>query len=238
MTEAMVLREFNIEIIWKDIRNLHLSVYPPNGAVRIAAPLSMKIDAIRVFAVSKLNWIKRQQKKLITQDRESVRLYVDGESHYVWGRRYLLKITEDSRAMGVQLKHNKICLCVRTNLSYEKKQSIMNAWYRQQLKTALHPLIDKWQLLIGVKARRFFIQKMKTKWGGCNTGTASLRFNSELAKKPRSCLEYIVVHEMIHLLEPIHNHRFVALMDKFIPNWRFQRDLLNKSPLSYAHWKY
>lgn len=238
MADTMMLGEFNIEIIWKNIKNLHLSVYPPSGAVRIAAPLSMKIDTIRLFAISKLNWIKRQQKKLMTQDRESIRLYVDGESHYVWGKRYLLKLAEDNRMDGVQLKHNKICLFLRANSSYETKQSIMDRWYREQLKMALPPLIDKWQLLIGVKVQRFFIQKMKTKWGSCNTGTASLRFNSELAKKNRTCLEYIVVHEMIHLLEPSHNQRFVALMDKFMPNWHFQRDLLNKSPLAYAHWKY
>lgn len=226
-----MLGDINIEIERKEIKNLHLSVYPPNGIVKIAAPSSMKMDTIRVFAISKLRWIKCQQQKILSQEREPPRHYIDRETHYVWGRRYLLKVIETNRAPKIQLKHRQIIFYARVNATIEKKQAIMESWQREQLKKALNTLIDKWQPIMGVKVHQVFIQKMKTRWGSCNTGSASLRLNSELAKKPKSCLEYVLVHEMAHLIEPTHNNHFIALMDKYMPDWRFLRDLLNKAPL-------
>lgn len=227
-----------LEVIKKDIKNVHLSVYPPTGKVRISAPLRMNTDTIRVYAISRLQWIKQQQKKLRAQERETPREYLDRESHYVWGKRYLLKVVEQDAAPAVELKHSKLLLCVRPESGKEKKQAVLNEWYREQIKGAVPALIDKWQPLMGVKVRRFFVQQMKTKWGSCNQGTRSIRLNTELAKKPRECLEYIVVHEMAHLLEPTHNSRFIVLMDRFMPRWQFYRDMLNRLPVRHESWSY
>jgi predicted metal-dependent hydrolase len=230
--------EMTIEVIQKDIKNLHLSVYPPNGIVRLATPLNMNLDVVRLFVISKLDWIKRQQKKLSEQERESPRVYLDCESHYLWGKRYLLKIIESKQQQGVQLKYKQLYLYVFPGASKQKKQRIIEAWYRQQVKESVTSLIVKWQPLLKVSVQQVFVQKMKTKWGSCNTSTASLRFNTELAKKPKTHLEYIVVHEMAHLLEPTHNHCFVNLMDRLIPHWRFYREELNHLPLGHEQWKY
>ncbi|MGZ9053164.1 MAG: M48 family metallopeptidase, partial [Rhodoplanes sp.] len=162
----------------------------------------------------------------------------DRESHYVWGKRYLLTLVESDEAPSVELTHRRMILTVRPRTDEEKKQAIVDAWYRAQLKEALPLLIAKWEPLIGVKVGRFFVQRMKTKWGSCNKGTRSIRLNTDLAKKPRDCLEYIVVHEMHHSLEPTHNTRFLALMDRFMPNWRLRRDQLNQLPVRHEEWRY
>jgi len=227
-----------VDVVLKDIKNIHLSVYPPTGRVRISAPLRMGIDIIRVFAVSKLGWIKSQQKKQRAQERETRREYLDRESHYVWGKRYLLTIEERDAAPEIELKHNKMMLRLRPTASYEKKQDILEAWYREQLKAALPPLIEKWQPLMGVKVGRCFVQKMKTKWGSCSHTTGNIRLNTDLAKKPPECLEYIVVHEMVHLLEHTHNNRFAGLMDQFMPKWRFYKEQLNSLPVRHEDWSY
>ena len=227
-----------LDVIKKDIKNIHLSVYPPTGRVRIAAPLRMDSDIIRVFAITKLGWIKRQQQKLQTQARETPREYLDRESHYVWGKRYLLRVVEQDAAPAVELKHSRLLLKVRPNSDKEKKQAVLEGWYREQLKTAVPSLIAKWQPLMGVKVGRFFVQRMKTKWGSCNPSAGSIRLNTELAKKPRECLEYIMVHEMAHFLEPTHNQRFIALMDRFMPRWQFYRQKLNRLPVRHADWEY
>ena len=230
------LGEIAVDVVKKDIKNLHLSVYPPAGKVRISAPLRMNLDTIRVFAISKLGWIKQQQKKLQEQERETPREYLDRESHYVWGKRYLLKVFESDAAPAVELKHNTMHLWVRPGTSEEKKQEVIDEWYRAQLKQAVPALIAKWEPLMGVNVPRFFVQRMKTKWGSCNPNAKSIRLNTELAKKPLECLEYVVVHEMVHLLEPTHNSRFIALMDSFIPQWQFYRDALNRLPVRYEDW--
>lgn len=226
-----------LEVVQKDIKNVHLSVYPPSGKVRISAPLRMNADTIRVYAISKLDWIRQQQKKLRAQERETPREYLDRESHYVWGKRYLLQVVEQDAAPAVDLKHNKLLLRVRPGSGEQKKQAALEEWYRQQLKIAVPPLIAKWQPLMGVKVERFFVQRMKTKWGSSNPDSGNIRLNTELAKKPRECLEYIVVHEMAHLLEPTHNQRFVVLMDQFIPKWQFYRELLNRLPVPHERWR-
>ena len=232
------LGEIAVDVMKKNIKNLHLSVYPPAGKVRISAPLRMNLDTIRVFAISKLGWIKQQQKKLQEQERETPREYLDRESHYVWGKRYLLKVLESDATPAVELKHSEMHLHVRPGSSEEKKQEVIEEWYRAQLKLAIPALIAKWEPIMGVNVTRFFVQRMKTKWGSCNPKARSVRLNTELAKKPSECLEYVVVHEMAHLLEPTHNSRFITLMDSFIPQWQFYRKELNRLPVKHEDWLY
>ena len=195
----------------------------------------MNLDTIRLFAVSKLRWIRQQQKKVNEQEREPPREYLDRESHYVWGKRYLLKVTEKDAAPRVELKHRQLHLQIRTAAT---KQQVLEQWYRAELKHAAPPLIAKWEPLMGVNVDRFFIQRMKTKWGSCNPRAGTIRLNTDLAKKPRQCLEYIVVHEMVHLLEPTHNARFAALMDQFMPNWQRHRQILNRLPVRHENWSH
>lgn len=226
-----------VDVVQKDIKNIHLSVYPPSGRVRISAPMRMDIDTIRVFAIAKLGWIKSQQKKLREQERETPREYLDRESHYVWGRRYLLRIEAHDAASMVELKHSRMILRIRSEASKEKMQEVLEAWYRDQLKAALPPLLMKWERLMGVKAGRCFVQKMRTKWGSCSR-SGNIRLNTDLAKKPPECFEYILVHELAHLLEPSHNQRFIDLMDSFMPKWRFYKEQLNRLPVRHEDWGY
>ncbi|MEQ1603064.1 MAG: SprT family zinc-dependent metalloprotease [Methylophilaceae bacterium] len=238
MVTHIALGDIAVDVVQKDIKNIHLSVYPPAGKVRISAPLRMDIDTIRVFAITKLDWIKRQQQKLREQARETPREYLDRESHYVWGKRYLLKVIENDSAPEIELKHNKMLLQIRPATSYEKKQELLEDWYREQLKEAVPILIAKWEPLMGVKVERFYVQRMKTKWGSCSPSSKSIRLNTDLAKKPPECLEYIVVHEITHLLEPTHNSRFIAFMDQFIPKWRLYKEELNRLPVRHESWGY
>lgn len=238
MQTRIQLGDIAVDVLRKDIKNVHLSVHPPAGRVRIAAPKRMSVDTLRVFAISKLPWIRQQQQKLHKQERETAREYLDRESHYVWGKRYLLKVKEKDASPKVELKHSQMLLQIRPSSSDERKQAILGGWYREKLKEAVPPLIEKWVALIGVKVERLFVQRMKTKWGSCNHGTKSIRLNTELAKKPVQCLEYIVVHEMVHLLERHHNDSFIALMDKYLPTWRLHRDELNHAPLGHETWSY
>jgi len=238
MVTQVKLDDIVVDVVLKDIKNIHLSVYPPAGKVRISAPSRMSLDTIRLFVISKLGWIKRQQKKLLEQERETSREYLDRESHYVWGKRYLLTVSESDQKPLVELEHSRMLLRVRPGTDRLKRQSIVEEWYREQIKKALPPLIVKWEPMMAVKVKRFFVQQMKTKWGSCRPARRTIRINTDLAKKPRECLEYIVVHEMLHLLEPTHNARFVALMDQFIPKWQFYRDQLNRLPVSHRNWVY
>lgn len=238
MVKRITLGGIDVEVVFKDIKNVHLSVHPPTGRVRISAPSRMSLDNIRIFAISKLAWIKQQQKKLQEQDRESPREYLDRESHFVWGKRYLLEVIEIDKAPAIELKHNRMLLQVRPGTDEQRRRDLVEGWYRTQLKEAVPPLIDKWEPIMGVRVNRFFVQRMKTKWGSCNPHAGNIRINTELAKKPPECLEYIVVHEMVHLLEPTHNDRFKALMDRFMPKWQFYLDHLNRLPVSHEDWDY
>jgi predicted metal-dependent hydrolase len=238
MVEQIKLGNISVDVVLKDIKNVHLSVYPPTGRVRISAPASMSIDTIRVFAISKLDWIKKQQGKLREQSRETPRDFVDRESHYVWGKRYLLKVTEHNQPPSVTLKGNKMTLCVRPGTDAGKRHSILENWYRERIKLAVPVLIAKWEPRMQVCVDRFYVQRMKTRWGSCNPKKGSIRLNTELARKPRECLEYLVVHEMAHLIEPTHNTRFIALLDRFLAHWRTVRDELNAAPLAHSEWKY
>jgi predicted metal-dependent hydrolase len=225
------LGEIAVNVVRKNIKNVHLSVYPPSGNVRISAPLRMNLDTIRVFAISKLDWIRKQQKKLRTQVRESPREYINRESHYLWGKRYLLNLVEIDAQPQIELHHDTIVLQVRPGADVAKKRAVVDEFYRQQLEAAIPLAIAKWERLMGVSVTSFMVRKMKTKWGSCTPSLGTIRFNLELAKKPAECLEYVVVHELVHLLEPSHNHRFISFMDAFMPNWRFYQSELNRLPI-------
>ena len=236
MVSQIKLGDIVVDVVLKDVKNVYLSVYPPAGRVRITAPEHSNIDTVRIFAVSKLAWIQRQQKKLREQDRETIREYLDRESHYVWGKRYLLRIVEADGAAAVELKAGKMLLRIRPDASTVAREAIVSKWYREQLKSAIPDLLAKWEPIIGVSVERVFVRKMKTKWGSCNPDRRSIRLNTDLAKKPAACLEYILVHELTHLVEKTHNHRFSALMDQFMPQWRDYREMLNASPLTHEEW--
>jgi len=228
-----------IEVEHKNIKNLHLSVNPPNGWVRIAAPMNIDDEALRLFAVSKLAWIHKQQRKFDEQARQSEREFVSGESHYFKGERYLLNVIYHKGNPKVVFRNKTyIDLYVRENSTQLQRQRVMTEWYRKQLKAQLPDLITKWQNIIGVQVEDWGVKQMKTKWGTCNIEAGRIWLNLELAKKPERCLEYIVVHEMVHLLERKHNDHFVGLMDQFMPLWRIYRDELNQFPLRHESWGY
>ena len=236
MLSQIMLGDIAVDVVFKDITNVHLSVYPPSGRVRIAAPEHMNLETIRVFAVAKLSWIKLQQRKLDHQERETTREYLDRESHYVWGKRYLLKIVIAHGAPAVELNAGNMVLKVRPGASAETREATVSKWYREQLKSVVLEMLVKWQPIVGLNVDRVYIQKMKTKWGSCNPDRRSIRLNTDLAKKPVYCLEYILVHELTHLLEKSHNAHFSALMDQFMPQWREYRQMLNSSPLTHEDW--
>ncbi|MGI6588960.1 MAG: M48 family metallopeptidase [Peptococcia bacterium] len=225
--------DITIDVEQKEIKNIHLSVYPPTGRVRISAPLRLDLDTIRVYALSKLKWIKKQQAKFKGQERETLREFLNRESHYYKGKRYLLKIVELEAPPKVELKHSTIILYVRPGASKEKKQAVLEEWYRSQLKMVLPALIEKWEKKLKVEVKEFGIRKMKTKWGSCNCQAKRIWLNLELAKKPPEHLEYVVVHEMVHLLERKHNDTFITYMNKYLPKWRFYKDELNRLPVVY-----
>lgn len=228
-----------VDVVRKDIKNLHLAVYPPNGRVRVAAPLLVNDDAVRMAVIARLGWIRRQRTKFLEQERESRPLYVNGESHYFLGNRYLLNIVENSPAWRVEIRNKRrIDLYARPNSTREQRERVMLAWYRAYLREATPPLIEHWEKIIGVEVSDWGVKRMKTKWGACNIEQRRIWVNLELAKKSEPCLEYIVVHEMVHLLERHHNDHFSALMRKFLPHWQFYRSELNRAPLGHADWEY
>ena len=238
MVSQIKLGDIAVDVELKDIKNVYLSVYPPTGRVRITAPMHMNLDTVRVFAISKLAWIQKQQQKHREQERETFREYLDRESHYVWGKRYLLRIVEVDAAPAVELNARNMILRIRPAASVEARVAIISMWYREQLKSAVPGLLAKWEPIIGVSVERFYVRKMKTKWGSCNPARRSIRLNTDLAKKPAYLLEYVLVHELTHLLEKSHNHRFTALMDQFMPQWRDYREMLNTSPLTNEFWDF
>lgn len=225
------LGNINIDIIAKDIKNVHLAVLPPLGRVRISAPKRMNLETIRMFAITKLSWIKRQQSKMLKQEREGVKNYVNRESHYFLGKRYLLKVVEVNYKPTVLLNHSNIVLNIKPNFSPEQRQILLQEWYRNQLKEVSLKMIKKWEKKMNVKVEDLKIRKMKTRWGSCNQESKKIHLNLELAKKPLHCLEYIIVHEMVHLLERKHGERFVACMNKFLPNWRSCKEGLTLLPI-------
>lgn len=227
----------NVEVVRKDIKNLHLGVYPPNGRVRVAAPLVISDEAVRLAVIDKLGWIKRQKAKFVDQARQSQREMVNGESHYFLGKRYRLRVHEHDAPGQVSIRGiASLDLFVRAGTSADRREDILQRWYREQLRTLIQPLLEKWQPILGVQAAHWGIKKMKTKWGSCNPTLRRLWFNLELAKKPAQSLEYVVVHELVHLLERHHNERFAGLLDLHMPQWRQYRDMLNQTPLGHEDW--
>ncbi len=224
-----LIDDIEIELIKKNIRNLHLSVLPPDGRVRISAPKDLNDESVRLFAISKLSWIKKQRAVFRKQERQSKRDFVSGESHYYLGQRYLLNVIyTNRRKQGVEVRNKTyLDLFVRNNVTKEQRQKVMREWYRSELKALIPPLIGKWEPIIGVKVESWGVRLMKTRWGSCNTSAKRIWLNLELAKKTPACIEYIVVHEMTHLLERLHNDEFIIYMDRFLPNWRSTKAELN-----------
>ena len=233
----ITVSDLTVEVVRKNIKNLHLGVYPPNGRVRVATPLLISDEAVRLAVIGKLGWIKRQQAKFEAQSRQSQREMVSGESHYFLGRRYRLRVVETNAPVKVVLQGNTVLeFHVRPAVTTEERERALQSWYREQLKLLIPPLLAKWQPVLGVVASDWGIKKMKTRWGSCNTHARRVWFNLELAKKPAQCLEYVVVHELLHLLERNHNDRFKALMDAYLPHWRLIREELNSAPLGHEQW--
>lgn len=238
-SQTITVNGITVEVIRKSIKNLHLGVYPPDGRVRVAAPLTVSDDAVRLAVVGKLGWIKRQKAKFENQPRQSRREMVSGESHYFLGRRYRLRVIEHDGPGRVTLRGSSTMeLYVRRGTSAEERERILQRWSRAELKTLIQPLIEKWQPVMGVQVADWGVKKMKTKWGSCNPAARRIWLNLELVKKPVDCLEYIVVHEMVHFLERNHNDRFMGLMDQFMPMWRQHREELYRSPLGHVEWGY
>ena len=238
MVAALQVGGLAIEVVRKDIKHVHLSVHPPVGRVRMAAPAHLSNDALRAFAIGKLTWIRRQQKKLDHQERETPREFLNRESHYVWGRRRLLTIVERHAPPLVELRHTRLKLLIRPGTDVDGRANVLEAWYREQVRAAVAPLLERWQRRLRVQVAKVFVQHMKTRWGSCNPTAHTIRLNTELAKKPPECLEYLLVHELLHLLEPTHNARFIALLDQHLPGWTNRRDQLNRLPVRHETWGY
>jgi predicted metal-dependent hydrolase len=236
MSETIRLGEISISITRKEIKHVHLSVHPPSGRVTLAAPLATRSEVARAFAVSKLAWIRDQQAKLRGQAREPPRRFVTRETHYLWGRRYLLSVVEEERKPSVRIAHRGLTLTVRPGTPKAKRAEIIHEWHKALLHDALPVLIRKWESKLGVEVAGYFLQRMKTKWGGCNPRARRIRVNTELVKKPKDLLEYVVVHEMLHLIEATHSEHFVALLERHYPTWREARAELNELPLAAEAW--
>ena len=235
----ITVSDITIDVERKDIKNMHLGVYPPSGRVRVSTPINIDDEAVRLFIISKLSWIRKQQRLFKEQARQTEREFVSGESHYVWGERYLLNVIYQKGIPQVVLRNKThIDLYIREGSEQAQRQRVMTEWYRKQLKEVIPGLIEKWEEVMGVKVNDWGVKQMKTKWGTCNIEAGRIWLNLELAKKPERCIEYIIVHEMVHLLERHHNDRFVALMDQFMPKWRTHRDELNALPLRHESWGY
>ncbi|MDZ7801664.1 MAG: SprT family zinc-dependent metalloprotease [Trueperaceae bacterium] len=233
------IRGIPVEIVQKDIKNLHVGVYPPDGRVRVAAPLRLDHDGIRLAIISRLRWIKRQRTAFQTQARQSQRDMVTGESHYLFGQRYRLSVTHHEGPPSIAIRGNTtLHLRVRPDTDPSKRREILNRWYRNHLRERIPDLIATWEPTIGVQPAHWGIKRMKTKWGSCNPDAQRIWLNLELAKKPPACLEYVLVHEMVHLRERHHGPRFVAIMDEVMPHWRLRRDELNQGPLAHENWEY
>jgi predicted metal-dependent hydrolase len=228
-----------VEIVRKDIKNLHLGVYPPDGRIRVAAPFRLNDDVIRLAVISRLGWIRKRKAGFEEQERQSERQMVTGEAHYVQGRRYRLDVIEGRGAPSIRIRNNtRLELRIPVGTSLKKRKDILYRWYRDILRGQIPELISKWEAAVGVRVADCTIKKMKTRWGTCNAVARRIWLNVELAKKSPSCLEYIIVHEMVHFLEYHHNDRFTAYMDRFIPGWRMRRQELNRAPLSHEDWTY
>jgi predicted metal-dependent hydrolase len=237
MNETIQLGEISIAVTRKDIKNVHLTVHPPDGRVTLAAPYNTRLEVARAYAISKLVWIRDQQRKLGCQARETPRQFVERESHYVWGRRYLMTVDYQDVKPTVILSNKRITVIVRPGSSTEKRAEVMHEWHKLLLHEAVPPLVKKWERKLKVSVSGYFLQRMKTKWGSCHHSAGNIRLNTELVKKPKDLLEYVIVHEMAHLIEPTHSERFIAILEEHYPSWREARAELNELPLAAEVWK-
>lgn len=225
-----------VDVVYKNIKHLHISVYPPLGRVHVAAPERTDEDTIRLAIVQRLPWIKRQREQLQRAERQSTREMLSGETHFVWGKRYQLDVSRTSGQFSVEPKGKTLWVVTPEGTDAAGRRSTLDRWYRRQLKTAVPPLLEKWQPVIGVEADKIVVRRMKTKWGTCVAHSRTIWLNPELAKKNPRCLEYIVVHELVHFIERGHGGRFIAVMDQVMPDWRARRDELNSAPLADEDW--
>ena len=237
MNETFQLGEISITVTRKDIKNVHLTVHPPDGRVTLAAPTNTRLEVARAYAISKLIWIREQQRKLECQARETPRQFVERESHHVWGRRYLMTVDYRDVKPSVVLSNKWITMVVRPGCSAERRAEVMHEWHKSLLHEVVPPLIQRWERKLKVSVSGYFLQRMKTKWGSCNIAAGNIRLNTELAKKPKDLLEYVIVHEMAHLIEPTHSDRFIAILEEHYPSWREARAELNELPLAASVWK-
>lgn len=237
MQDTLDLAGLQVEVTRKAIRHVHLSVLPPDGRVRVAAPHGTALETLRLFVISRLVWIRAQQRKMQAQERETPRDFLGKESHYLWGKRYLLDVRHADAAPAVNLTPRQLQLQIRPGTTPARCAEVLEAWYRQQVRAALPALLERWEPRLGVKAGRVFVQRMKTKWGSCTPATGSIRLNTDLARKPPECLEYIVVHELTHLIVPTHDARFSTVLDQHLPHWRQVRERLNRLPVRHEVWE-
>jgi predicted metal-dependent hydrolase len=236
MPDTIRIGDLVIALTRKNIKHAHLSVHPPMGRVSLVAPTGTRPEVARAYVLSKLGWIRAQQAKLRGQRREAPRKFVTRESHYVWGRRYLLLVVEKDAKPSVELRHRRITLAVRPGSDAAKRELVMHEWHKALLHGAVPELVAKWEKQLGVAVNRYFLQRMKTKWGGCNPRAGNIRLNTELVKKPKDLLEYVIVHEMLHLIERTHGERFLGLLSQHYPAWREARAELNELPLTAINW--
>lgn len=232
METELAIGDVTVDVVFKDIKNVHLSVYPPTGRVRVSAPNDMKLETIRLFALSKIGWIKKNQRKIKSQARETPREFLERESHYLWGRRYLLRIEDHYDRSDVLLGHKTIEMNVPKGATLEQKRDLLFDWYRDEVREAARPIIAQFEKVLNVQVRRFFIQQMRTKWGSSSPAKRSIRLNLDLARFEQECLRYVILHEMAHFLVPNHSARFVSILDLHMPGWRVIRDKLNYGPLA------
>jgi len=237
-SQVIIVQGLQVEVIRKDIKNLHLAVYPPNGRVRIAVPLHVNDAAVRLAVINKLRWIKTRRERFEAQPRQSEREMSQGESHYFLGARYRLRIVGGAGETGIVKGEKRLELHEKSPKTQAQRDRILQEWYRERLKELVPGFLEKWEKKLGVQVKAWGIRKMKTRWGSCNPFSGRILLNLELIKTPVECLEYIVVHELLHLRERLHNDRFLKLMNRYLPQWRFLRDELNRSPLGHVNWEY
>lgn len=235
---TMKVSGLDIEVVHKKIKSLRLAVYPPDGHIRVAAPFATDDETVRLFAISKLDWIHKQRKRFIEQDRQSERKIVNGESVYYLGRRYRLVVREKAGNPKVVLHHRAIAVQVPPCSDTAYRNRVLANWYRRQLRSLIPAMLEKWEPVVGIKVDQVKIKQMKTKWGTCNAKAGRIWLNLELVKKPPQCLEYVFVHEMLHFLERHHNENFTTLMSRFFPQWRSVREELNRFVLKDEQWEY
>ena len=217
------------EVEWKEIKNVHLTIYPPDARIHVSAPLRMSEEAVRLFFITKIPWINQRVSQILEQNRQTPREYVSGENHYFKGQRYRLKVLHHHAPAKVEIQGSEyIKLYVREEATKERRAEVLREWYRSEFKMTLLPLITKWEDILGVKVNKWEVKQMKTLWGSCNHYTRNIIFNLELIKKPVHCIEYIVVHELLHIKVRLHNEEYTALLTRYFPNWKQLKEELNE----------